>query len=70
MCYVKYRPPCQSQKCNKCLWLRILRIPIIQNLTTNICSVRGWEVSCSTGLLGDILFLPEPSAVLEQLFFS
>lgn len=66
---VKYRPPCHSQKCNKCLWLRILRIPIIQNSTINICSVWGWEVSCSTGLLGDILFLPEPSALLEQLFF-
>lgn len=29
-----------------------------------------WEVSCAAGILGDILFLPGPSALLDRISFG
>lgn len=40
-------------------------------LLTFVASEGGakWEVSCSAGILGDILFLPGPSALLDRISF-
>lgn len=58
--------------CSGRLWPTNLRVYVIQDSCKNVFPLRvelKQEVSRSAGILGNILFLPGPSALLDQLSF-